>query len=431
MPTPRQAGLLLKSFGSSLLLEPQLAPNIASHGSPQAEALARARAVLGPKDTACLHFDQVLAHAQHCNKGAAAAGSAPLVAPMTARGAVPAVGFFGRHGNRTPLSYAPFRQATGNRLNFVDDLADADVLLTGYNVDLHDNADMLARLLKRSPHKRLAVISEEPLWDSLWSGGFTARDRVAKIGGKDVPYLFLNHQNSDLFEFEHIPYFLLTNDSFVVRYHALLAAQSHLSPEDMLKRWQAAPLRAAFFAEVRKDAQYAQAFPEQDVLGLSTYRTKVAEELAGQDTLCVGQGWHREGTTPPRRQVLADWHLDKLVTLQNRCRVLSAYENTHQRAYVSEKIFDAFAVGAVPTYFANPQHRVFDLVREEAILNTFGLDVAAAAARIADFKPGLSFARAYLATQADLCNRFGMLSHAVSERGRMTQALVREIHTLA
>ena len=108
-------------------------------------------------------------------------------------------------------------------------------------------------------------------------------------------------------------------------------------------------------------------------------------------TLREGQGW-RPGA---KRQALPDWHLDKIAALDMRCKVVSAYENTHQNAYISEKIFDAFVTGGVPTYYAGPNHRVHDLVPEAAMINTYGLSAKEAAAKIAGFTPDLAFAEAW------------------------------------
>ncbi|WP_342777659.1 exostosin domain-containing protein [Sulfitobacter sabulilitoris] len=419
----RQAQLLLKSCATALLLAPAKIDVLAQSDSLEARGVAKARAAVGQGHELCLHFDRVLDHARRRRR--------TVKAPAVAHGAVPAVAFFGKHGNRTPLSYDPFQRVLGDQLLLVDDLSAADVLLTGFNIDLRDKIDTLRPVLEARPDTKIAVISEEPLWDTTWSGGFEDRARTMTASGAELSYRFINHQNSTLFDFDRIPYFLLTNDSFIVRYRNLLAAQSDVSPADLLTRWASAPVRAAFFAEVRKGETYSRNFPEHDIYGLGTYRTEVAEATKGDGVMRVGKGWTAGKATAPRRQALPDWHLDKLATLTGQCRVMSSFENTHQHAYVSEKIFDAFAVGAVPTYYASPRHRVFDLVPQETMINTFGLDAAAAARRIAEFEPDLDFAKAYCAARDNLCRRFSSGGDIIAERRRIVREVVKDITALA
>jgi len=219
---------------------------------------------------------------------------------------------------------------------------------------------------------------------------------------------------------------VLTSEVYAVRYANMMARFAGVTPEALLARWAQAPVAAAFFAESRKGEPYAKAFPERDVAALSAYRTELAERVAGDGVLRVGKGW---GSDKPR-QDLPDWHLDKLAQLDGRTRILSAIENVHQRLYISEKIFDAFAVGAIPVYWAGPKHRIADLVPAESMLNCQGLDPQAAAARIAGFAPDADFAATWLKTCARLADLFGN-GHAIqAERRRVADATLKAILSL-
>ena len=177
------------------------------------------------------------------------------------------------------------------------------------------------------------VLSEEPLWDVYWSGGFTETERSLPNG---LPYRFLNHENSAIFDFERLPYFVLTDDNFAATYALRIAAMARLSPADLLAQWNTAPLPAAFFAEHRTAREPEPAFPDRDVRGMNAHRTAIAEAVRGSlpDTLCIGKG---NGASRCAGRKLASWHLDKLATLIGRTRICSAIENTHQHRYVSEK----------------------------------------------------------------------------------------------
>jgi len=436
------AGDLLQAAARALLLGRRSAAAIAAD-----PLLAEARAALAPDHPAPGLLDRVLAHhgATAGDKAAAQPAPAPparaalLAAPLTATGTVPVVCLFGHHANRTPLAYAPFRRMLGDRLAFTADPGRADLVMTGYNVDLPEIARALGHL-PPARRPRLAVVSEEPLWDSIWSGGFAARARSARIDGQDWAYIFLNHQTCRVFAFDHLPYFLLTRDDFAPRLALWILRHAGQTPAERLAAWQAAPVPAAFVAERREDPRYARAFPEHDVAGLSVYRSEVARLVDLPGTLRLGQGWVAVGeaatgatgqsAAPPRRQNLPDWHLDKVAQLDGRVRVMGAQENTHHPLYVSEKVFDAFAVGAVPLVHAGPGHRLHDLVGPGAMLNSFGLTAPEAAALVTGFVPGTEVAAAWLASARALAQRCADIAAIQAERTRVVNTLLAEIATL-
>lgn len=398
---------MLLDWSSRLLLSPE-------ESLPQIEADAELREAL---DQACrladgsgleAHFRSVLAHSR----------AAATRAPAVSHGAAPKVCLFGRHSLRTPLSYAPIRQLIGDRITWVEAPEAADLVVTGFNVDLRENAERLLPLRDRQGGPQFVVMSEEPLWDVTWSGPFTGRNGQITVKDEPIPYLFLSHETSTIFDFDQLPYFVLTDDRYLLRYVSLMMRQARKTPGKLLEDWQTAPVRGAFFVEHRTGEAYSGAFPERDIARLSGYRTEVAEAFPGDGVLRVGKGWGVE----TRRQDLPDWHLDKLAHLSDRTQILSAYENVHQRAYVSEKIFDAFAVGAIPAYWAGEQHRVFDLVPAEAMINTRGMEAAAAAQHLAEFVPDRAFAEAWLSACAGLQARFRDFGLICAERRRVAEA---------
>lgn len=407
--------LLLRTASSDMLIKSEIDADLLSDATTAGQLMMLAREALPKGHPALVQFDRVVKHLEGCTSA--------LASPAASRGAGPRICLFGRHANRTPLAYAPFQRLAEGRVQVVEDPALADVVMTGFNLDLRENAETFAELAVNRAGTRVMVISEEPLWDSVWSGGFAERDRVMKLKDQDVAYRFLNHQNSDVFAFDRIPYFLLTNDDFLTRYGILLSRQVGRVPAEMLAHWQAAPVTAAFFAEVRDDERYGQSFPDQQIHGLSNYRTEVARRVTGANVVREGKGW----ATKARRQDLVDWHLDKLAALDGRVRVASAFENTHQNAYISEKIFDAFAVGGIPTYYAGPQHRVLDLVPATSMLNTFGMTAEAAAEIITGFVPDEAFAQSWLETAEELRKRFTDTAAVSAERRRVLDAVLSEV----
>jgi hypothetical protein len=432
-PSARQ---LLISWSGRLLLEPEAALDALGVASGPAAALTAARRrCTDPAVQA--HFDAALSRA--LKRGGRAlpqlapadpAGTTPdtaVATPAFVRGAPLRVCLFGKHANRTPLAYDAFRRHLDDHFIWTPDPAEADLVVTGFDRDFREAARQLHALVTPTTGPRLAVISEEPLWDITWSGAPEGGTHGFSQGDIRLDYAYLAHGSSEIFQTGTLPYYVLTENRFITRFASLMSRQAQRTPEEMLAHWRRAPLPAAFFAEKRTGVNYRMDTPSGQIVKLSTYRTELAERMQQRGALCMGKGWG--GNTP--RQALPDWHLDKLAWLHERCALMGALENMHHELYVSEKIFDAFACGAVPVYFAGQDHRVFDLVPEAAIINTYGLDVAAAVARMEAFSPDAALARSWLDTAVRLAKLFGDPALVERERKRIADAVMTELRRLA
>lgn len=319
----------------------------------------------------------------------------------------------GRHAHRTPFAYPAYRALFSQRFDYVDDPEQADVILFGYVLNIDENAEALARLIARKPTLKLVVVSEEPLWDTTNSGDFRKRHNIRNTGAHSFAYAVINHHTSQAYHFDRLPYFLTTDDRFPLRYAREFAANARLGAADYAALWKAAPIRYAFFAENRDLVKkYSISHPDIETFGLSVYRSDVAKGMPDKGTLRVGQGWG----TATTRQSLPDWHLDKIVMLQNNAFVISAVENTNQINYVSEKLFDAFACRGLPLYWASGQHRVTEIVPEGAFVNLHGLSAPEAAARITGLRPDSDFLDAYVAAQTRLHRLFRALDGVIEAR---------------
>ncbi len=412
---------LMRHVTSALLLDPRRTLGQIKTDRSLVQRLEKARKDQGWDSKVLRLYDAALSVAERKVQ------STRPALPAIVCNAPPKICLFGRHANRTPLSYAPFRRLLEPRLNFVETPEQADIVVSGFNIDLRDNMDSLLPVLKRPNKPKFAILSEEPLWDITWSGPFTGRDGRISANGVEVTYSFLSHETSDIFAFDRIPYFVLTSDSYVVRYANLMGRFSLMKPKDMLERWKRATVPAAFFLEKRTDAMYSTSFPERDVTGLSAYRTEVAESVKVPGVLRVGKGWRTE----VRRQDLPDWHLDKLAHTDGRTRVMSGFENVHQRLYITEKVFDAFAVGAIPTYYAGRKHRVFEFVSSASMLNCYDLTPQQAAEKIGTFTPDHVFAEAWLDTVSQLSAIFRDFPKIQADRRRVAEATLKSILEIA
>lgn len=332
------------------------------------------------------------------------------------------IGFLGRHANRTPLSYSPYEPFFRKNFQYTRHLEAADVLITGYDVDFRENGERIARIRAQNPNVKLAVVSEEPLWDTSWAKGFQEKTVTYADKGNQVSYACINHTNSDVFRFDNIPYFVTTNDEYLARYSYLFARNAQMSSRDLLDIWNNAAIAVAFFAEKRAGAAYEKIYTNQGIRGLSSFRSQVCELYDGEKVLRVGQGWG----TAEKRQALADWHLDKLATLDGRSFIVSAVENTHQADYITEKLFDAFAARGLPLYYATKDHAVHRLIKG-GFVNLVDKSPEEAVQLIRQVKPTIELAQAWLESQRDLAIRFSDPALVAAERarvaGRVTELL--------
>lgn len=333
----------------------------------------------------------------------------------------------GRHSHRTPLSYSVYRNIFQHFINYVERPEQADLIVFGYVTNIAEHADELASLLKKNPSLRLAVISEEPLWDTTNSGDFTKKENVCVVDKYEFKYHVINHVTSPVYEFNEIPYFITTSDDFFARYSFLFRRNVGLSARELRDVWNKAIIKVAFFAEKRTlEKKYDVRFPELDVYGLSVYRTKLAAEYPHQGVLRVGEGWGAN----VKRQALPDWHLDKLACLDKKAFLVSGIENTHHKYYVSEKIFDAYAALGIPVYFASPQHSVNIIIDNKSYINLYGKDIQSAIQTLTSFSHNDEFVVSYQKTQELLADRFSSVDSYIEERNYVVKKVMAEINAI-
>jgi len=332
---------------------------------------------------------------------------------------------FGAFRNRQPLAYAPIARRLAGDVTLVSDPSQARLVLISHHKDLELFGSDLWRMLAARPGLRLVLLSEEPMWDTCWAPDPFSRYQSFMTAAGPLPYAVLNHQTSAMWRADRIPYFLLTDPRYIAHYRPLFDRNAGMRASDWLAQFRNAALDAAFLSEKRTLPRHSPAWPAQEIWGLSVYRSIFTRRCKGDSLLRAGRGW----TEAPPRQDLPDWHADKLAQLDLRCRYISSFENTHQRDYVSEKIFDAFAAGGVPLYFAAPDHAVHRLVGAGGWLNFFA---RAPEAPVFDACTPVSLAdaAAYAATQTRLARLFADPGAAEAELDRFAAALLAELGRL-
>ena len=332
----------------------------------------------------------------------------------------------GAHQHRTPLSYNAFRRYFPAGLVPVERAENPDVLVFGYVQDFFESFEQIQEARAHNPDVKLVVISEEPFWDTLWSGDYTQRYASRAVNGEMIPYFAINHVNSDVFAYHNLPYLVTTADSFFARYAMMFARNSTRTERDFRRVWEGAAVQQAFYAEKRLADKFAYSHPENDVQGLCQFRSRLAALMLDAEpasTKVVGKGWHSGGP----RQKLPDWHLDKLAALDGKSRIISALENTQQPLYTTEKLFDAFACQGIPLYWASTSHRIHEWIPEGAYINLQGLTAEEAVQAIQGFTPDQAFLDQYRAAQSELARRFGNADILEAERKRLAEAAFRAL----
>jgi hypothetical protein len=329
----------------------------------------------------------------------------------------------GAYGHRQPLAYPQIRARCLRDIRVVADPARADIVAVAHSKDLDSQAAVLRGL---SRDQRAVLLSEEPFWDTIWGQDPLRRDLVHTAPDGPLAVTQLNHRTSTLYRFERIPYFLLTAEHFRTRYRVWFARNAQRRPAEWQARFAQLSGRLAFVMARRHSPRYVVGFPGSPVLSLCNLRTEIAEACQGPGTRCMGRGWSGDPSAEAPRQALVDWHLQKALDLRDRFAFVGALENTHDPEYITEKLFDAYAVGAVPLYLAQGGHRVHELAEPGSWVNLDGLAPGEVPGRLAEVETGPAFCAAYARQQQRLAQLFADREVLEAEYDRLRRALLRE-----
>ncbi len=326
----------------------------------------------------------------------------------------------GAHAHRSPLSYPALAPLFGDDIELVATPQEADLYLFAHSLDVEATSREVVEDWRRR-RRPVVILSEEPFWDTIWGRKPLARDRVLETEFGALPVIQLNHHTSDIFAFDRIPYYLLTNHRFANAYGARFARNAALGATDWQARFDARPVDLTFMFERRPEPSPAVRWPQGGIIGLCSWRTRLAETCTQGAVERLGQSWQGGRN----RFDLDNWHMDKLTRLDGRARLLAAFENTHQPDYITEKLFDAYACGALPLYFASPRHRIHGLgLSPDAWINLFDLSPVDAAARITQIEFTPERFEAYAQAQNHLAQLFGDPGIWVQERLRLRRTVL-------
>ena len=298
---------------------------------------------------------------------------------------------FGRHSHRTPLAYGDYQIQGKHLFELVNRPEEADLLVAGFEIDFLNAESTLQDFLSRNSTLKCVTVSEEPLWDTIWTEGYSERAIETRAG---IKIFRLNYFNSEIFTFESLPYYITTEDFFCSRYQSMCSGVVAAGGHRLFRSWCEARYKFAFMLEKRSEKKFNVRDKDGRLLGLSAYRSAVAEGLEKNDIFVSGAGWG----SSVKRQCLPDWHLDKITTLSGLAFLVGAIENTYVRDYVSEKVFDAMCCGARPIVYAGSGHGLYRVIGEEegVAVDLYEKEVPAAIDILERTEPSISDANDFI-----------------------------------
>ncbi len=134
-----------------------------------------------------------------------------------------------------PLSYPHLAPLFDGTIENVMQPEEADLHVYAHVLDLEDMPQD-AILDWRQRQRPIVILSEEPFWDTVWGQEPLLRHRTIETRFGAVPVIQLNHHTSSIYDFDCIPYYLLTHPRFAKSYAQRFARNATQSPAD----WQAA-----------------------------------------------------------------------------------------------------------------------------------------------------------------------------------------------
>ncbi len=324
----------------------------------------------------------------------------------------------GRHSQRTPLSYTWLSSLWEGRIQKVDKPVDADICVFAHCLDV---ADAPVEVVEEWRLRGLPIVwlSEEPFWDTIWGRNPMSEQIIVDTEHGALPVVQLNHQTCEIFHFDRLPYYLLTNPRFLSTYRRLFTRNASRSQAEWRDHFVSRPIDISFMFERRPETYHDVFLAEGDVYGLCAWRTRLAELQYVSKVERLGASW---GVGKSRFE-LRNWHEDKIIQLDGRARNIAAFENTHQPDYITEKIFDAFACGSRPLYFASPDHRLHEFgLPQESWKNLFDPHLALPDVDTLNAPDSKDFFEAYAAAQKQLSDLVKEEVEA-AERNRLRKAV--------
>lgn len=265
---------------------------------------------------------------------------------------------YGKSSSISVFKYKAYYPEISKYFQAVSKASDADIIVASYVHDVETNIPRFNRCKEKNNAKAF-ILSEEPLWDHSWSENIKARKGKYFVENDKrtacVDFDWLNHSNSDIYEYENIPHFLTTNDLYIKNYIKNLEDFSKVKPSTLynIKKYDITGIFSRRLASEPNNFDFSN---DKQGKCLNTVKNNLADLLLDNDIglSCDFFGYNNSqlpGLTDDTIYDGCTFHRKKIDWCNTNSRFLFAIENTIQKNYITEKVFDSICSFSIPIYF--------------------------------------------------------------------------------
>lgn len=269
---------------------------------------------------------------------------------------------YGKSASISVFKYRSYNSEISKYFQAVNNASDADVVIASY---VHDIETDILRFnsCKAKNNAKAVILSEEPLWDHSWSTNIQVHNNQYFVENREktvrADFELFNHSTSDIYEYEYIPHFLTTNDLYIKNYIHNLKNFSKIRPSTLynIKKYDVTGIFSRRL--VNEPNNFAFSNSKQGKC-LNTIKNDLADLLVDNDNglNCDFFGYNNsqlDGLTDDTIYDGYTFHRKKIDWCNTNSRFLFALENTIQKNYITEKVFDAVCSFSVPIYFCDDE----------------------------------------------------------------------------
>jgi hypothetical protein len=286
---------------------------------------------------------------------------------------------FGPKTSVSMFSYEPYLAFLEKHFERTFNQKKADIVIVSFINDIFENLKDFLGILK-SLNVKIFLLSEEPLWDAL-SKEYISNPKSNKVEinftGLNFKLNSINYMNSNVFDFNEIPYFITTNRKYIFNYWDSLKPLRQMNDNQIFSAWSQKKYNfCAIGRNLSSDPRFE--FCENDEIPILSKKRSILSEEIGEvlgDSFIFGEGWEYINKT--RRKIHAKdldssiyaskesclWHHQKLIFAKKHSKFLMSAENTICKNYVTEKFFDGPTSFSIPIFFSNKNEKAYNRIR--------------------------------------------------------------------
>lgn len=259
------------------------------------------------------------------------------------------------------------------------DQGKADIIVASFINDIFENLKDFLEIAK-SHNKKIFLLSEEPLWDAL-SKEYVSNPKSNKVeldlAGVKFELNSINYMNSNVFDFDDIPYFITTNRKYIFNYLNSLKSLCSMNDEEVFSMWNQKKYN---FCSIGRDYSSNPVFEFHDsdeIPILSKKRSILSKEIgeALGDSFIFGEGWEHTNESQQKNhskdlnlsiyssKESCLWHYQKLSFAKKYSKFLMSAENSICQNYITEKFFDGPASLSIPIFFSNKNEESYSKIK--------------------------------------------------------------------